>query len=563
MNVENGFEIQCLPGAGLPGMEIVAGAYPDQDWFFEAIGATTTDSGVRVTPTTALTHGPVWSAVNIISGDVGQLPLHVMRQQGRNRERFPEHPVEHLLNAEPNGTQTPAIWKETMIAWSLLYGNACCIIERNGAGRPVALIPLLPDRTAPKAEVFQSNTGDRFNFMIIESWIDNERVSFLYEDIFHIRGLAHDGFWGLSAAQICKDVIGHGMATERHGNRLFNNSATPSGVLQHPGSLSPDAREQLRKEWYSKHGGLTNAGRTAILMEGMAFNPISMNSRDAQLMEDRKFDREMIASIFQLPAFKLNALENSAVRANLEEQNRDYFNTSLSRHLNKFKEEGERKLLGSTERRMMPRRGKVFLKWFPEAFLRGDTKSRFEAYNQAISGRFMSPNEVREKEDLNPYPGGDEFLNPAIEQANNNDNSDDDEDDEEDDDNTEAKTMARQLMTTQVQALLDTEAAALHKSVGETPPRNFSKWVTNYYEKYPKMAGNFLERPAEVAKDAGFNQCDWKFMAGQHANCMRSRYLEVAENYKDEDFSDVISNFANRTASIHETYTSAILGELP
>src|SRR5574338_179470 len=102
-----------------------------EEWFFEALTWGRSDSGETVNPTTALSHGPVWQAVNILAGDVGQLPLHVYRKNGRNRERIESHPVDWLLTREPNDYQTPSIWKETMMSVALLWGNACSYIARN------------------------------------------------------------------------------------------------------------------------------------------------------------------------------------------------------------------------------------------------------------------------------------------------------------------------------------------------------------------------------------------------------------------------------------------------
>lgn len=559
----NGFEIQCLPCAPdtCPTMEVFNATLANpEDWMFEAFGGTMSDAGVRVNPHTALSHGPVWQAVNILSGDVGQLPLHVMKISGsekENREKFRNHPVEWLFNSEPNATQTPAIWKETMMAWALLWGNACCYIERDGSGRPIGLIPLLPDRTGPRAVSYQSGDGQQFHFVVIESWIDGKLVPFLYEDIFHIRGLATDGFWGLSAIEICKNAVGHGMALEKHGNKLFSNGATPSGVLEHPGKMASEGRKNLRDEWYAVHGGPSNAGKIAVLWEGMKFSPISMSSRDAQWMEDRKFDREMVASLFNLPAFKLNALENSAVRANLEEQNRDYFNTSLSRHLNKFKEESERKLLSYSERRS----GKVFLRWFPEAFLRGDTVSRFQAYSTAITARFMSPNEVREKEDMNPYEGGDEFLNPAIEQTNRGGNSPAKKEQDPTTDEQQQQ-LARRLVVRQVAALLETEAKALEKSVSGSPPRNFCSWASNYYEHYPEMAANFVEVPGEIALNSGFRGSNWRKSIELHAQDGLQEILSLAETVNKSGLAKVINERAEAVRLLADKLTCEILGEV-
>lgn len=549
----NGFEIQCQPGYAEPREFQLAtsGTAHPEDWLFEALGGGKTDSGILVNEQTAMSHGPVWGAVNLLASDVGQLPLHVMRKRGKKREKFEEHPVEWLLNSEPNEMQTPAIWKETMMSWALLWGNACCYIERDGRGSPIELIPLLPDRTYPRLVKLQMADELTFDFWVIVTDVGGKQVPLLYQDVFHLRGLATDGFWGLSAVQVVKNVVGHGLALEKHGNRLFSNGAMPAGVLEHPGTLSKEARANLREEWYAVHGGLDNRGKMAILMEGMKFDPMSMSNKDAEYLDDRKFNVKEVARMFNVPPFKLGDMEESSVRANLEEQNRDYFTTSLSRHLNKFKEEGERKLFSAGERRLK----RVFLRWFPEAFLRGDTKSRFEAYSLAITSRILSPNEVREKEDMNPYDGGDEFLNPAIEQTKKSE----DEPSKPKPKDPEQR-IARQLVENQVKALLDTEANALVKSVGADGPKNFCRWAANYYENYTKMAGNFVELPAKIAGESGFLRSNWKKSIELHAQDGLQSLLLIAESVTKSGLASSVKDRAEFVRGMVDGLTDSILG---
>ena len=51
-----------------------------------------------------------------------------------------------------------------------------------------------------------------------------------------------------------------------------------------------------------------------------------------------------------------------------------------------------------------------FFKFDNRAFLRGDVKSRTEAYTAGRNGGWLSANDVRKLEDMNPVDGGDEYL---------------------------------------------------------------------------------------------------------------------------------------------------------
>ena len=543
------FQFDAVPGAAAP-IDVQAAAFPGDDWFFDAVGGGgRADSGVTVSPMSSLGHGPVWQAVNILAGDVGQLPFRKMKRRRRSgmtgpqweTEKDDSHWCDYLFRDSPNDWMTPSQWKETMMAWALLWGNAICVIERPRSDE-AQLIPLLPDRTWHE----HLGKGQYAIYTRLEN--TGTTVAIDYRDCFHLRGLATDGFWGLSAVQVAKNVIGHGIALQRHGDSVFKNAARPSGYLRKPeGVLSPEARANLRKEWEAIHAGSHNAGRIAVLWEGMEFHPMSMSNEDAQWLEGRKLDREFIASLFNLPAFKLNALENSAVRANLEEQNRDYFNTSLSRWTNKFAEEACRKLLTEKERRS----NKHFFKWFPEAFLRGDTRTRYESYGLAITHQWMSPNEVRQLEDMNPYEGGDEYANPAI-----NVSQPATAPATTDDSTEEAESAAAAMIATQVRALLNCEAKALQQEASSC--RNFTGWAARYYQDHAARVEPFLGPTCAFAQ-LMLPGVAWQAAYKQHAEATLAELLDLLSIVTKAELEQSVAEFAKTLPAKADGLTQRIL----
>ena len=541
------FITQIDAGMGFTG-EVQAStlAHPDE-WFFEALsGWGKSDSGETVNPSTAITHGPVWQAVNILTGDVGQLPIHVYRKTGNKRERDDTHPVDRLLTQEPNQFQTPAIWKETMMAWALLWGNGCSLIVRNNAGQPIALIPLDPTRTHPR-------------MLEGEWWIetdfgDGKLVPLPYEDVFHVRGLSTDGFWGLSAVSVAKNVIGGGLALRKHGNKTFKNSARPGMALTMEGKApSPEAQREFRAQLNALHSGSDNAGNWLLLYGGAKAQPMSMSNADAQWLEAMDLDREFIAGLFGVPPYRLGAMKNSAVRANVEQQNTDYLNTSLSRHLNKIREEGERKLFNYGERRLR----RVYLKWIVEAFLRGDLAARGAYYAQAKTGEWMTTNEIRELEDMNPIEGGDVLKNPAINPATPSEPKPPArrEDHPPPD---EAKQAVRSLVEGQVAAMLEVEACAVERGIPAA--RNATKWAENYYERYTEMAKNFLAVPCQLAGTLGCNPADWRTVVSTHARDSLNRFLAMAGIATKDSLPSISKEFAASVREQSGAMSAAILG---
>lgn len=554
----NGFLTQFDAGMHYTGEigDVQAGAYPNEDWFFEAVTWGRSDSGEHVTPSSALSHGPVWQAVNILAGDIGQLPLQVYRKNGRERTHDEKHAVDWLLTSEPNPYQTPSVFKETMVAWSLLWGNGCAYIARDGSGTPRFLIPLLPDRTRPLAVDTETEDGGKFTEWWIETdFGDGKRVPLPYSDVFHLRGLATDGFWGVSCVQVAKNVIGGGLALRKHGNRTFKNSARTPMVLSMDGKMpAPEAVANYRRELESMHSGSENAGRWLMLWGGAKATQMSMSNEDAQWLEALSLDREFVAALFNLPPYKLGAMENSAVRANLEQQNRDYLTASLSRHLNRFREEGERKLFNAGERRLR----RVFLKWITEAFLRGDLQARGEYYSKAKAGEWMTTNEIREIEDLPPIEGGDELRNPAINPAKDEPSEPEPSREPPPEPGEEARAAARELIAKQVGALLRVESNAAEQRIPAS--KNAVKWVESYYESYTSAAETFLDAPCRLAAAIGCDVADWRTCAADHARDSLNRFLSMAGIAGKGDLPAVAREFAQSIRDQQDAFASRLIG---
>lgn len=375
------------------------------EWWNDGFGSRMTSSGERIGPSQALGHAPVWQAVNIIAGDLGQLPFRVMRRVGERTAEVTGHPVEWVLNHEPNEVQTPALFKETLMTFALLWGNGVAWIDRDELGRVRSLIPLLPWRLRVTQDP-EATLGH--GYLMVYSTLEGRQIGLLPSDVVHIRGLATDGVWGRSAIDVACEVLGLGIAAREHASNTLRNGGRPSGVLETGyESIDDAARVKLRDEWLRVHGGPRGAHSPAVLPNLMKYVPIGMSNTDAQLMELMRLDREQVASLFNLPAFKLNALENAAVRANVADSNREYYATTLSRWAMRFSEEMGRKLFAPSERR------RYSIKVDAEALTAGSPDDRMRRAVLGVRGKVMTRNEARAMVGLNPVPGGDDFENPA------------------------------------------------------------------------------------------------------------------------------------------------------
>jgi HK97 family phage portal protein len=345
-------------------------------------------SGVSVNEQTALTYSAVWAAVQRISGDVGSLPLVLYKRVGDGKEPLRDHPTYKLLHDQPNPDMTAVVFRETLQAHLLTWGNAYAEIEWRGDGRPQALWPIDPSRVTPERDA-----GGNLYYKVQN--FSKADMKFAPENMLHIPGLGFDGTCGYSVIQKARESIGLGMAMERFGGAFFGNGATLGGTLTHPGRLSDQAKKNLRESFNARHRGVDRAHNVGILEEGVVYTPLGVPPDDAQFLESRMFQVTEIARWFQVPPHMLADLTKSAF-SNIEQQQIDYYTGTLRRWLVRWEQEINRKLV--------LQQGTQFVEHVIDGLLRGDIESRYQAYAVGRQWGWLSADDVRAKENLNPLP---------------------------------------------------------------------------------------------------------------------------------------------------------------
>ncbi|SHF52893.1 phage portal protein, partial [Caloramator proteoclasticus] len=224
------------------------------------------------------------------------------------------------------------------------------------------------------------------------------------EEVFHVVGLGFDGFKGYSPIQMAREAIGLSIATEEFGDRFFANGARPGGILEHPGVVKDP--ERLRKSWEDVYKGIKNSHKIAVLEEGMKYHEIGIPPEDAQFLETRKFQLNEICRIFRVPPHMIGDLER-ATFSNIEHQSIEFVVHTVRPYLVRWEQAISKCLLNEGERKL------YFPKFTVDGLLRGDFKTRMEGYAIGRQNGWLSPNDIRELEDMNPLPedqGGDIYL---------------------------------------------------------------------------------------------------------------------------------------------------------
>lgn len=375
-------------------------AAPSDADMFALIGAGgMTYAGPPVSEASAQRYGAVYACIRIISESIAALPLALIRQTGRNRDKATDHPLYNVLHTLANPEMTSFEWRELMLSHVLSWGNGYSEIEFDGRGRIVALWPLNP---AKMEDVRRNAQG---NLECVYRLPDQTVRTIPYWRIHHIKG-AGNGIVGYSPIRMAaRHATGLGLALEEYGSRFFSNGARPGLILRHPGRLSPEAHKRLAASFAGDHQGLSNAHRTKILEEGMDISTIGIPPNEAQFLETRKFQVTEIARIYRVPPHMLADLDRASF-SNIEHQSLAFVQNTLLPYIVRHEQAVARDLLTETERKTLS------AKYIVAGMLRGDLLSRSQAYNTGIQAGYLTRNEARELEDLNPIDGLDEPLQP-------------------------------------------------------------------------------------------------------------------------------------------------------
>lgn len=370
-----------------------------QPMLYAALGGYASNTGVPVTPFTALQTAAVYGCVRCISQDIAMLRPFVRKElavSGYTIEK--RHPLMALFR-NPNRWQTPFEFWSYLVTSICLRGNAFCVVERDMAGSPIELVPVAPDRVT----VMLSQDG--------ELWyrINSRRLGYGLvvppDDMMHLKNISVDGYMGVSPIAVAQDVIGLALATQQHGGILFRQGGQIGGVITHPGVLSKEASERIANSWRETHSGVQNAHKVAVLEEGMKFEKIAMTNEDSQFLETRRFQVVDICRLYGVPPHRLGELDKATLN-NIEQQNQQYVDSALKPIARAISEQCDDHLLFSDEREGLS------IQFDFDDMTRGDLVTRYTAYQIGTLNGWLSRNEVRAKENMDPVEGGDEYRVP-------------------------------------------------------------------------------------------------------------------------------------------------------
>lgn len=350
---------------------------------------------MRVTADTSMQLSAVYRAVALVSGHMAMLPV-VFYESG-TRKRIKKHPLLKLLNIKPNRFQNAFEWREMVQGHLELRGNAYNEIITNGRGEITELIPRHPD----KVKIEQLDSGD-YRYRITDA--DGTPRVLPRGQVWHLRGLSSNGIVGLSVVECARESFGLGLAAQSYGARFFANDAKPTGGwIEYPGQFKDkEARDSFKESIQDAQSG-QRRGKLMVLDRGLKYHEVGVTNSDAQFIETNKWSISDIARWFGVPPHKIGDLEK-ATFSNIEQQALEYIQDALQPRGARWKASIVSDLLFDDE--------EIDVEFDYRELLRGDSAARRAYYHGGILDGWLTRNEARDMEGMEPLPGLDEPLRP-------------------------------------------------------------------------------------------------------------------------------------------------------
>ncbi|MEN3168730.1 phage portal protein [Gluconobacter sp. OJB] len=369
-------------------------------------------TGITVNYRTALQHNTVYTCVRTLTSDIAKIPLRIEKFVNGGWEQDNDHPIASLLN-EPNQRMVIFELLEQIVFSVLCTGDSFVVVIRDNDGKPIALIPIKPG----SASVILDSSDGELYYKVTEDQLIPYKTSvssesgpsrtIYHSDMIRTRNLSFDGgIYGQSIIAIVSEVFGLALATQEAAARAYKNGAHINGYFTSDGSMGRERGELNKEELSRAISSVVNAGQTGII-DGLSWVPMERNIEDLQLIEARKQIDLELAQMFRIPVYKLG-MSDGEKAANIAEQEQSYISNTLIQYTKPLEQHMDRVLLTSIEKKFYRIRFDFSKQSEPDEKVRGDY------YKNAVTNGWMTPNEIRKREELPPseQDGADDLRFP-------------------------------------------------------------------------------------------------------------------------------------------------------
>jgi len=357
---------------------------------------------IEVNQDTVLAFSAVFSCITLIASDIAKMRVKLMEMTDSAVWKETKSPAFSPVLKRQNHFQNRIQFFENWVTSKLTHGNTYVLKVRDSRNVVIKLFILDPRRVTPlvadDGSVFYDLKADNISLLpeglvVPASEIIHDRMNCLFHPLV-----------GVSPIYACGLAAMQGNAIQNNSAQFFKNGSKPGGVLTAPGSIGDDTAKRLKDHWDANYSG-ENAGKVAVLGDGLKYESMAMSATDSQLIEQLRWSAETVCSTFHVPGYKVG-VGPIPPYANAEIMNQIYYSDCLQ----SLVESAELCLDEGLE---LP--AQYGCEFDLDGLLRMDTAALFESNNKAVAGGWMKPNEARRRANYAPVEGGD---SPLIQQQN-------------------------------------------------------------------------------------------------------------------------------------------------
>lgn len=318
------------------------------------------------------------SSVNTIANMIASIPIKLYRRgSDGSAKEVREDPRLRLLNEETGDTLTAKqMWKAAVVDRFLGKGGYIYINRVRGEPKSLHYV---------KEEYVQIIRNPDVIFKDYDILVQGKR--YYPFDFIKILRNTRDGAAGeglISDSELILRVLFSSLKFERG---LVERGGNKKGFVQATRRLAKDAIKELKSAWKKMY--TTSSDNVVILNEGLEFKEASNTSVEMQLNENKLTNSKEIYGLMGVPEKIITGSASGQDSAN-------FIKAAVNPILEEIAAAINRELLLESEK------GSLFFAHDTTDVLKGDVKSRYEAYKMAIDGHFLTVDEVRIKEKLPP-----------------------------------------------------------------------------------------------------------------------------------------------------------------
>ena len=338
----------------------------------------------------------VYRCVDVVSDSIASMDFIVKTRQGGEWSKSMDHFSLPMLNLQPNPSMSKFLFVKTMVAQVLLNGNSYVRIHRDEFGSPIRLQLI-------NGLVILYVRSDLTTYYEFNDYYTHEEGIISGEDMLHFMNFSYNGLLGVSTLTHAANSLGLATSSEAQAKGFFSGGANLSGIISVPGKITPQSAAALKASFAAalQYDSITGiSGGVAVMEGGAEFKPVTVNPKDAHMLETRTFNVIDICRFFGVPPVK--AFDTAGTKTNVESYQLEYIADTIMPFAEKINNEFNRKLFRPSQRNKT--RISLDLKKLMQANL--DTLANYYA-KMILTGAY-SPNDICRELDLETDPSGND-----------------------------------------------------------------------------------------------------------------------------------------------------------